>query len=350
MGRGWGWDRGSYWPPYVPVAERRAKAQAQLGKLRKKGEAVEPIRVTGNRIAHTFWGKAWCDNLLRYSDFSNRMPRGRSYVRNGHVLDLRIAAGKVSARVAGTRLYSIEIGIKKVDPKRWRAICRDCSGGIGSLVSLLQGRLSPEVMEVITRSGTGLFPEPAEIELSCSCPDWAVMCKHVAAALYGVGARLDERPELLFTLRGVDHLELIGGAVAAPLPAATPTERVLQGADLSGLFGIEVDDAPASKSTTSRRRQPAAHGANPAVRPDAPASTSTRRRREPTVVAAKPAANSSSTPRRRPVDPAIALARRYARLLGNFAGPVARRIRRLALRRGLSAAIAEMERILGQLD
>ena len=195
----------------------------------------------GGKLAGTFWGKAWCDNLLRYSDYSNRMPRGRSYVRNGHVLDLRIAEGKVSARVAGTRLYSIENGIKPVASPRWKEIRRSCAGGIDSLVSLLQGKLSPAVMQVITRPGTGLFPEPHEISLSCSCPDWAVMCKHVAAALYGVGARLDTRPELLFLLRGVDHLELIGEAAAAPLAAAGSTARVLAPTDLSGLFGIEVE-------------------------------------------------------------------------------------------------------------
>ena len=239
----------------MSVAERRARAEAQLDKLRNKGERLEPVTVQGAGIARTFWGKAWCDNLLRYSDFSNRMPRGRSYVRNGHVLDLRIERGKVTARVAGTHLYAVEVGIRPVAAARWRTICRECAGRIGSLVSLLQGRLSAEVMEVITRPGAGLFPEPKEIELSCSCPDWAVMCKHVAAALYGVGVRLDEQPELLFVLRGVDHLELIGEAAAAPVPADRRTERVLEGVDLGGVFGIEVEGgapSPVSRAEGGR--------------------------------------------------------------------------------------------------
>jgi len=67
-------------------------------------------------------------------------------------------------------------------------------------------------MDRVCREGDGLFPSPAEIKLSCSCPDWADMCKHVASALYGVGARLDQKPQLLFVLRGVDENELIAGA------------------------------------------------------------------------------------------------------------------------------------------
>jgi uncharacterized Zn finger protein len=326
MGRSrWGRDRyESYWPSYVPVAQRRAKAAAQLQKLQKKGEALEPVVLAGSKLAHTFWGKAWCDNLLRYSDFSNRMPRGRSYVRNGHVLDLRISQGKVSARVAGTRLYTIDIAVEPVAAARWKAIRRRCAGGIDSLVALLQGKLSPAVMEVITCPGEGLFPEPQELELSCSCPDWAVMCKHVAAALYGVGARLDQKPELLFLLRGVDHLELIGEAIAAPLPAAGSTERVLAGADLSGLFGIEVEG---SAPLPARRAKAPSH----------PAKVAARAAKDP-ARAAKASASSSSPP-------AAALAKRYELLLASLDGRVARRIRRIAERDGLAAAVAEMKRL-----
>src|SRR5450756_2738680 len=200
------------WKPYIPVAERRKKAEKAAAKMQKNG--VTPTPVIGGRrsIAKTFWGRAWCDNLERYSDYENRLTRGRTYVRNGSVVDLQIAKGEVAAMVAGSELYKIQIAIAPVTRARWKAICRDCAGTVDSLVELLQGRLAKGVMDRVCREGDGLFPSPKDIKLSCSCPDWADMCKHVAAALYGVGARLDEKPELFFTLRGVDVQDLITSA------------------------------------------------------------------------------------------------------------------------------------------
>lgn len=182
------------WPPYVPVAVKRRQAERELAKLRKRGQSVAPVTIEGRTIAKTFWGKSWCVNLERYSDYANRLPRGRTYVRNGSVLDLKIAKGEVAAMVAGSSLYKIKIAITPVTAARWRAICRDCTGAIDTVIELLQGRLAKGIMDRVCREGDGLFPSPEEIKLSCSCPDWAGMCKHVAAALYGVGARLDEKP------------------------------------------------------------------------------------------------------------------------------------------------------------
>src|SRR5512138_901063 len=183
------------WRPYVPVAQRRAMAARELAKLAKKnGHAASPVAIEGRKIASTFWGKAWCDNLEAYSDFSNRLPRGRTYVRNGSVVDLQITPGKVTARVSGSSLYKIEIKIQPLLPKIWKSIQKECAGKIDSLIELLQGKLSSAVMQVVTRQNGGLFPTPKEINLDCSCPDWADLCKHVAASLYGVGARLDSNP------------------------------------------------------------------------------------------------------------------------------------------------------------
>ena len=182
------------WHPYVPVAEKRRQAERKLAELRKQGQSIVPVKIEGRTIAKSFWGKSWCSNLERYSDYENRVPRGRTYVRNGSVLDLQIAKGEVVAMVAGSSLYKIKITIAPVTAARWKAICRDCAGAIDSLVELLQGRLAKGVMDRVCREGDGLFPSPDEIKLSCSCPDWADMCKHVAAALYGVGVRLGEKP------------------------------------------------------------------------------------------------------------------------------------------------------------
>jgi uncharacterized Zn finger protein len=239
--------------PYVPVAQRLRQAQQKLKKLKKKGQAVAPVMIEGRTIAKSFWGKSWCDNLEHYSDFASRMPRGRTYVRNGSVVDLQIAKGEVLAFVAGSELYKIKIGIAPVKPSSWKSICRDCAGSIDSLVELLQGRLAKGVMDRVCREGDGLFPSPDEIELSCSCPDWADMCKHVAAALYGVGARLDQKPQLLFVLRGVDEGDLFAGSGEdISLSKAPSAANVLDDSDVAALFGLEMADAGSNASNGPR--------------------------------------------------------------------------------------------------
>src|SRR5882762_9857861 len=244
------------WRPYVSVAERRLKAQRELAKLKKKGQSISPVTIEGRAIARSFWGKSWCANLERYSDYENRLPRGRTYVRNGSVVDLQIAKSKVLAVVSGSHLYRVTITIAPVTATRWKAICRDCAGTIDSLVELLQGRLSKGVMDRVCREDDGLFPTPKEIKLSCSCPDWAGMCKHVAAVLYGVGARLDEKPALLFALRGVDENQLLANAAQElSLKKAVPaTTKVLHDGDVAALFGLEMVEAVRSDTPTSRER------------------------------------------------------------------------------------------------
>jgi uncharacterized Zn finger protein len=246
------------WGAYVSVAEKQRDAAQALAKLKKQGRSVAPVNIAGRTIAQSFWGKSWCANLERYSDFASRLPRGRSYVRNGSVIDLQIGKGEISALVSGAQLYKIKITISPVAVKRWKAICRDCAGTIDSLVELLQGRLAKGVMDRVCREGDGLFPAPSEIQLSCSCPDWADMCKHVAAALYGVGARLDERPQLLFALRGVDETELIADAgqdLALSQSVAT-TAKMLADSDVAALFGLDMVDNAGSPAPTSTPMKP----------------------------------------------------------------------------------------------
>jgi len=251
------------WRPYVPVAQRRRKAARAVAKLARSGTPLSPVTAARGAIARTFWGKAWCENLERYSDYSNRLPRGRAYLRNGSVIDLRIAAGSVTAQVVGSSLYRIEASISAVPARQWQGIARDCSQSIDSLVELLQGQLSTSVMERITRPGTGLFPTPKEISFSCSCPDWAAMCKHVAATLYGVGARLDAQPELLFILRKVDAQELIAraGEGGPPVRRSPSAGRVLGASNLAEVFGIDVagpaaTPAPARAPTKAGKQTP----------------------------------------------------------------------------------------------
>ena len=271
------------WAPYVSVAERRKKAEREIARRRKAGQPSAPVIVEGRTIAKTFWGKAWCENLERYRDFDSRLPRGRSYVRNRAVLDLQIKPLAVKALVSGSKIYEVTIGVAAVSKSKWQSICRDCAGGIDSLVELLQGRLSTSVMERICQQNQGLFPRPPEIKLSCSCPDYASMCKHVAAVLYGIGTRLDEEPELLFRLRAVDEKDLLANLGATTSRSATPAAgKVLADDDVSALFGLEMaDDSPPAASKPATRAQPKAKTKTKTKRKSAPISTRASARAKP---------------------------------------------------------------------
>ena len=261
---GWGGYEHGGWAPYVSVAERRRRATKEMDALRKKGVDIQPVRVDGRQIARSFWGEAWCDHLESFSDYANRLPRGRTYVRNGSVCHLALAHGQVEAKVSGSDLYDVKVTIKTLPPKKWNSVKGRCGGQIGSLIELLQGRLSDHVMEIVTHREEGLFPLPGEMSFTCSCPDSARMCKHVAAVLYGVGTRLDNKPELLFVLRGVDHEELIAADAEEAVTAATSRGKAkrLAETDLSDVFGIELDagdkDAaakpPAAKKKASSKK------------------------------------------------------------------------------------------------
>jgi len=229
-----------YWRPYVSVAQRRAKALRKMEKLRKPGKKIRPVEIEGRTIARSFWGKAWCEHLESFSDFENRLPRGRTYTRNGSVCHLTVETGQIKAIVSGSELYNVKIKIKPLKTSIWKAIKNRCSGQIGSMLELLQGRLSDHVMSIVTDRTEGLLPLPGQIELRCNCPDWAVMCKHVAAVLYGVGNRLDRRPELLFTLRNVDANELIAGDISLP-DSVVGAGKTIADDRIADIFGVDVD-------------------------------------------------------------------------------------------------------------
>lgn len=236
--------------PYVSVGERQARGAAALRGRGATGP--QPVVATGRTVAQTFWGRAWCENLERYSDFANRLPRGRTYLRNGSVLDLQIGPGTVHAAVAGSALYDVDLTLAPLRAARWKRVVAASSGKVGSIVALLRGELPPDVLAAFTHRTDGVFPEPRELTMRCSCPDAAVMCKHVAATLYGVAVRLDEAPELFFTLRRVAQADLVTAAGSAAARGAKQKSGLVAGrkriADeaLAGIFGIEL--------TTPRRR------------------------------------------------------------------------------------------------
>jgi uncharacterized Zn finger protein/DNA-binding XRE family transcriptional regulator len=251
----WGYE----WRPYVSVATRRLQAVKKMDVLKKKGLKIQPIKIEGRKITRTFWGDSWCKHLESYSDYSNRLPRGRTYVRNGSVCHLAIEGGKITAFVSGSELYEVSININALSKQKWNAVIKNCSGQIGSLLELLRGTFSAAVMNVVTDRKNGLFPSPSEIKLDCSCPDWATMCKHVAAVLYGVGARFDSQPDLLFQLRGVNHEELISHDAALSLTSGSKRgQRRIADSDLANVFGIDLveeiaTDAPPQKKTTKQK-------------------------------------------------------------------------------------------------
>lgn len=235
--------------PYVPVAEKRKNAEKTIEKLRKKNPDISPVIIEGRNLSNTWWGKAWNKNLESYADYDNRINRGRSYVRHGAVVDLKISAGNIKALVkgSGSKPYTIDIKIDGLSKSTWDDVAKKCIGKIHSMEELVAGKFPKVLEELFTSKGKGLFPSPEEITLNCDCPDWATMCKHVAAALYGVGARLDENPKLFFTLRKVNIEDLIAEAInkqAETLLEKSKTKgrRVIEDSDIFDMFGIDVEN------------------------------------------------------------------------------------------------------------
>lgn len=258
----WGFER----KPTVKEQRRNAARESQrLSRdlLEQGGEKLSPVVIEGRTIASSVWGKAWCDNLESYRDFEYRLPRGRSYVRHHAVIDLKVSAGQIAGLVCGSEVYSVEIAIKPLAPAHWSRIKSLCAGQVGSLIELLEGRLSDAVMRIITHRDGGLFPKPAEIQMECSCPDSATMCKHVAAVMYGVGARLDLQPELLFALRNTDHADLIAQATDFDVSRSASGRKTIADEALGGIFGIELDSLPKAgpQAAKPRRRKVKVGGA-----------------------------------------------------------------------------------------
>jgi len=245
-------DQDGRFPRYVSVRERRAAALRASGQLEKRGHKLEPIVLEGAKIAHSFWGKAWCKNLEAYGDFANRLPRGRSYLRHGAVIDLRIAKGHAFAKVKGTRLYDVTVEIEPLSKRRLEGLTALCQGQIDSMVALLRGDLPEALVAAMVEPESGLFPEPDQLRFNCSCPDSAALCKHIAATLYGIGARFDRKPETFFTLRSVEVQELLAqGVAAAPKRGAQAKAGALE-----KLFGIELEPLPKPARPRRPRQEP----------------------------------------------------------------------------------------------
>jgi uncharacterized Zn finger protein len=232
-------------PRYESVAEKKAKASRSLAKMKKKNPDIEPVIIEGRTLVKSWWGKSWNINLESYADYSNRIERGKRYVRNNAVLDLKISKGKVIAKVQGSRVkpYDVEISIDALDNKKWEQVTELCNHRIDSLEQLIEGKFPKELEILFTDKKYGMFPSPKEIHFACSCPDWAYMCKHVAATLYGIGARLDNDPMLFFALRDIDGQMLIRKSMERKLEsmlknAGKKSKREIAAKDISDIFGL----------------------------------------------------------------------------------------------------------------
>ncbi|MGB7347637.1 MAG: SWIM zinc finger family protein [Pirellulaceae bacterium] len=243
------------WEPYVPVAQRKANGKREAKKRLKKGENLQPVEIAGRTIVKTFWGQAWCDHFESYRDFANRLPRGRTYARNGSIADLRITTGRITGMVCGSDLYQVEIQIGPLKAAKWKAIRKGCGTSVHSLIDLMRGKLSDDVIARLTDAKEGMFPIGNEMSLSCDCPDYSRLCKHLAAVMYGVGNRLDASPELLFVLRGVDQSELIAEALGSDQASSAmglDSQSDLDGEDLGAIFGIEMAEVPTKRKSVRK--------------------------------------------------------------------------------------------------
>lgn len=230
---------------YVTEDEKKYKAAKAIAKLRKKNPDIMPVVLEGKTLAKTWWGKIWNNNLESYADYSNRISRGRSYVRCNMVLDLKITKGTVEALVmgSGTKPYDVIIKIDTLKKEKWERVIKECNSSIESMEQLMEGKFPKELEALFTERKFGLFPSPDEIRFACSCPDWADMCKHVAAVLYGIGARLDNDPLLFFELRDIDSQALIKKSIETKLEnmlknAGKKSNREISDEDVFDLFGV----------------------------------------------------------------------------------------------------------------
>lgn len=226
----------------------KSKVDETTKKAKKKGTVLEPVIIEGKDIVNSWWGKAWCENLERYADYQSRLPRGKRYVKSGTVVDLKIEKGKVSAKVQGTRKtpYKVEIRISPLKEEKTQALIQQCTKKIENLEQLVNGTFPEELKELFI-SEQGLFPTPREISFSCSCPDWALLCKHVAAVLYGIGNRFDQNPLLFFELRGIDVNRFIDITIENRIETMLenvdkPSKRIIEKQDYAELFGLDLDN------------------------------------------------------------------------------------------------------------
>ncbi len=209
-------------------------AAARLAALQAEGEELHPVVGCSRALARHFWGKAWMRQLARCESGGYALAPGRSLLRHGCVLDVRLAPGLIRARVGAQRLEEVELRLAPLDAERQEELVQLCQGRIDSLVSLMEGRVDEAVLAPLCDPERGLLPQPADWSMSCTCADWSEPCPHAAAAIYAAGILIDAEPALLFSLRSFDPSSLLQ-------PADQAATADFDAAGLGQLFGIELD-------------------------------------------------------------------------------------------------------------
>jgi len=246
-----------YFPPSRPIpVEDGIKARTQRGQF---GEH--------------WWAQRWIEVLESFG-WDSRLQRGRRYARAGQVLNVDVGPGRITARVQGSRRtpYSVRIEIAPLDDGQWEQAIDAMAGQALFAAQLLAGEMPPEIEEAFEDASVPLFPTSGDVAMSCSCPDWAVPCKHIAAVYYLLAEEFDRDPFLLFTLRGrtreqvMESLRARRTAGAPPREAATPEEEPQPEAEpleadlprfwelREGLGGFRVVIAPPAVETALLKR------------------------------------------------------------------------------------------------
>lgn len=239
-----------FYQNYISISDQKAMALKSKKRLEKNlNRSLEPIILASTKLATSWWGKMWNTNLERYAEYSNRIGRGKTYVKNELVIDLQIEESKVFAYVQGKRRdpYQIAIYIDPTKPGLIEQIKEKCQGKLDTVEELLEGKFSKEISSIFMIQGAGLFPEPKEIKFRCSCPDYTSCCKHVSAVLYGIGSKLDVNPLLFFTLRGINLDDFLKDVIISKTEnildkgIKCKSKRIIDNANIEDLFDIDLD-------------------------------------------------------------------------------------------------------------
>src|SRR6516225_9973543 len=196
------WGRRRYyddWFPRFPKSKPRA-AKGGIKAQTKRGQ-----------FGQSWWAKRWIA-VLESFDIGARLGRGRSYARNGQVLNIDIAKAEVTAKVQGSRPkpYDVTIQVKSLAEKEWAKVIEALSGQAIYAAKLLAGEMPQDIENVFQEVKLSLFPEKlGDLATECSCPDWSNPCKHIAAVYYLIGEEFDRDPYLLFRLRGLNREDLL---------------------------------------------------------------------------------------------------------------------------------------------
>ena len=223
-------------------------------------ESSGPIAVEGGikarskrgAIGEQWWSRRFIA-FLESSGMSGRLQRGRSYARRGQVLEFALAAGKVTARVQGSRPspYSVSIAVRPLTVAQWREVEARLASQALFRARLLAGEMPAEIEQVFADCGSPLFPEPSrDLTMSCNCPDWSVPCKHLAAVCYVLAESFDDDPFEMLALRGKkrdDLLAALRGRGPAVSPAAGAPSRTVRATPALAVLA-DVTGAPLAES------------------------------------------------------------------------------------------------------